>query len=134
MRQQFEQVRDFIILHYHATERDDTDFWRYCRTMSVPDSLAHKMGLFRTAGRVFRYEDELFGRVSWVAVMLGQNVMPGTVDPVVASMPEAEVARSLGTMRQAIGSAAAQMPTHAAFLDRYAPQRASEAPGFAKTG
>ena len=134
MRQQFEQVRDFIILHYHATERDDTEFWRYCRTMSVPDSLAHKMALFRTAGRVFRYEDELFGRVSWVAVMLGQRVMPQAVDPVVASMPAHEVGRSLASMRQAIDGAAARMPTHAAFLDRYAPQGTSAAQPLAKAG
>ena len=126
MRREFEQVRDFIILHYRATERDDTEFWRYCRNMDVPDSLTHKMTLFEEAGRAFRDEDELFGRVSWVAVMLGQGVVPKRVDPMVAALPEAAVARSLGSMRRAIEAAARAMPTHAAFLDRYAPMGHAE--------
>ena len=126
MRRQFEQVRDFIILHYHATQRGDTPFWRYCRDMDVPDSLKHKMALFGEAGRVFRYDDELFSRPSWVAVMVGQNVLPRTVDPIVASLPEADVARSLASMRRAITAAADTMPTHEAFLDRYAPMNPRE--------
>ena len=121
MRREFEQVRDFIILHYHATERDDSDFWRHCRTMDVPDTLKHKIELFEAAGRVFRYEDELFARASWVAVMTGQGILPRRVDPIVAALPGEAVARSLGSMRNAIDAAAARMPTHGAFLDRYAP-------------
>ena len=126
LRREFEQVRDFIILHYHATERDDTAFWRHCRTMSVPDSLQQKIELFEEAGRVFRFEDELFGRVSWVAVMLGQGVRPKRLDPIVAALPADDVRRSLGSMRHAIGAATDQMPPHEAFLDRYAPVRQSQ--------
>src|SRR5690349_18860420 len=105
MRTEFEQVRDFIILHFSATERDDTPFWNYCRNMSIPDSLRHKIELFRTASRVFRYEEELFSRPSWVAVLLGQNIVPRQCDPIVASLPRAMVHESLESMRLAMDAA-----------------------------
>nr|WP_277991328.1 tryptophan halogenase family protein [Sphingomonas panni] len=121
MRTEFEQVRDFIILHYAATTRDDTPFWNYCRTMSLPDTLLHKIELFRETGRVFRYNDELFSRPSWVAVMLGQGIVPRTSDPIVATLPTGEVAHSLASMRGAMAAAVQRMPTHAEFLSRYCP-------------
>jgi len=95
IRQLFVQVRDFIILHYKATERDDSPFWDYCRNMDIPDSLQRKLDLFREGGRVFRYDDDLFGVTSWVAVMLGQNVLPRVYDPIVATLPEEQIARSM---------------------------------------
>jgi tryptophan halogenase len=123
MRLKFEQVRDFIILHYYATERDDTPFWNYCRTMDIPDSLRHKIALFREAGRVFRYDEELFTKPSWVAVMLGQHILPKQCDPIVATLPHADVHRSLESMRLAMDHAASAMPTHAEFIQRYCPTR-----------
>lgn len=119
MHQQFDQVRDFIILHYYATERDDSPFWNYCRTMAIPDSLQHKIDLFREAGRVFRYDDELFSRPSWVAVMLGQNLLPKVCDPIVATLDPAQVEHSLSSMQRAMDAAAQKMPSHAAFIDQY---------------
>ena len=116
----FEQVRDFIILHYKATERDDSPFWQYCAAMDVPDTLTQKVELFRTAGRFFRYEDELFTRPSWVAVMLGQNVYPKAVDPIVDAVDPAHIDRSLNSMKSAMSGAVARMQTHEAFLRQYA--------------
>lgn len=121
LTQKFEQVRDFIILHYKATERDDSEFWNYCRTMSIPDSLTRKIELFREAGRVFRYEDELFSKPSWVAVLLGQNILPKTTDPIVEGVPAEQIGRSLGSMKAAMNNAVTKMETHQAFLNRYAP-------------
>lgn len=121
MRTEFEQVRDFIILHYAATTRDDTPFWNYCRTMTLPDTLLHKIELFRQTGRVFRYNDELFARPSWVAVMLGQGILPAAGDPIVATLPAGDVSRSLSSMREAMAGAVARMPAHDAFLRRYCP-------------
>jgi tryptophan halogenase len=121
MRREFEQVRDFIVLHYCATERDDTPFWNYCRNMSIPDSLRHKIELFREAGRVFRFEDELFARSSWVAVFLGQNIVPRRGDPIVAHLPPGEVRQSLDSMHAAMLAAAQAMPRHAEFIQRYCP-------------
>jgi tryptophan halogenase len=112
-------VRDFIILHFSATERDDTPFWNYCRSMSIPDTLRHKIELFRTAARVFRYEEELFSKPSWVAVLLGQNIVPRQCDPIVASLPHAMVHESLESMRLAMAQAARAMPSHEEFIRRY---------------
>ena len=119
MRLLFDQVRDFIILHYCATERDETPFWNYCRNMSLPDSLNHKIELFSEAGRIFRYEDELFSKNSWSAVFLGQNVLPRSVDPIVASLPKKQLEKSLLSMQSAMKSATMKMPTHSQFIDQY---------------
>lgn len=120
LTKKFDQVRDFIILHYKATKRDDSGFWDYCRTMPIPDSLEHKIELFQEAGRVFRYEDELFAKPSWVAVMLGQNIVPKTIDPFVAEVDADEISRSLNSMRAAMRKATESMPVHAAYLSKYA--------------
>lgn len=127
MQQQFEQVRDFIILHYAATKRDDSEFWNYCRTMSLPDSLQRKIDLFNSAGRVFRYEEELFSKDSWLAVMFGQNMTPQQLDPFVSSVSPEDVMRSMNSMSGAMLKAAAQMPEHATFLKQYiAPKNTNE--------
>jgi len=119
MQKEFDQIRDFIILHYFATDRDDSPFWNYCRNMSIPDSLQRKINLFREAGRVFRYDDELFSKPSWIAVCLGQNIYPKAVDPIVASLPPAQVNHSLNSMRAAMEQTAQKMPTHEEFLQRF---------------
>lgn len=120
LTKKFAQVRDFIILHYKATQRTDSEFWNYCRTMSVPDSLTEKMELFEEAGRVFRYEDELFSKTSWIAVLLGQNVMPRNTDPIVQTLDQNQITHSLNSMRNAMNTATASMPSHEAFLRQYA--------------
>jgi tryptophan halogenase len=119
MALEFEQVRDFIILHFKATERDDTPFWAYCRNMEIPDSLNHKIALFREGGRAFRHDDELFSRPSWVAVFLGQNMQPRTYDPVIATLPPNEVTQSIESMRQAMVAEAVRMPSHEDFVRHY---------------
>ncbi|HEX8485332.1 MAG TPA: tryptophan halogenase family protein [Sphingomonas sp.] len=116
---EYEQVRDFIILHYKATERDDTPFWRRCRDMDVPDTLGTKMELFRSAGRVFRQDDDLFTLDSWVAVMLGQNIMPTRHDPLVDSLAADGRERFLAHLRDVVGRTARAMPTHAAFIAQH---------------
>ncbi len=120
LTQKFEQVRDFIILHYKATERDDSPFWTYTRTMDIPDSLKSRMALFQEAGRVFRYEDELFSKPSWIAVFLGQNIWPKSVDPIVSTVDRPGIARSLMSMKSAMDGAVSKMRTHEDFLKHYA--------------
>jgi len=116
MRDLYEDVRDFIVLHYKATRRDDSDFWNHCRTMAIPDSLAHKIDLFRAKGRVFREGFDLFGTTSWVAVMLGQHIIPEDYEPAVDALDEARVAQALEDMRLTYLRAAEQLPSHAEFL------------------
>ncbi|HEY0044149.1 MAG TPA: tryptophan halogenase family protein [Allosphingosinicella sp.] len=118
MRDQTEDVRDFIILHYHATRRDDSEFWNMCRTMTVPDTLAHKMALFKAKGRSFREGYELFGVASWVAVMIGQGVIPEGYDPIADALDEDKIWVAAEQMRASIAATAENMPPQAAFIDR----------------
>ena len=117
MKAAYDGVRDFIILHYHATTRADTPFWTHVRTMEVPESLHRKLELFRSKGRVFRYDDELFSVTSWVAVMLGQGVVPSDYDPVVDALDEVRVKGAMGEMAADIARIVRGMPTQRAFID-----------------
>ena len=116
MQDVFEDVRDFIILHYKATRRNDSEFWNYCRTMEVPDSLASKMELWRTKGRLFRDGQELFGPASWVALLLGQGVVPEEQDPTVMAIDAPMASDMLDKMRESYRRMAEHMPTHAGFI------------------
>ena len=114
--EEYERIRDFIILHYHATQRTDSDFWNHTRTMDVPDHLKEKLSLFNANGRIFRENDELFNDTSWFAVMIGQNLRPRDYDPIADVMSAEETARRLSHIRQTIATSAAHMPLHADFI------------------
>ncbi|MBT2144158.1 MULTISPECIES: tryptophan halogenase family protein [unclassified Rhodanobacter] len=117
-RFEYEHIRDFLILHYHATERDDTPFWNQCRTMSIPPQLADNIRLFRDSGRFFRDGEEMFAVVSWVQVMLGQHIMPQSYHPLVDQMPDAELAEFMASVGRVVASCVDVMPPHQAFIDR----------------
>lgn len=119
---EYDRVRDFLILHYHATERDDSPMWRYCRTMPIPDSLAHKMELFRKRAQVVTYKDGLFLEPSWIAVYLGQRVTPSGYHPIAdGAIDDAELARQLSGLRTSIEGALSHMPSHEDYLRAYCP-------------
>ena len=124
---EYEQIRDFIILHYHATERSDSDFWNHCRTMAVPDTLSAKIELWRGKARTFREQGGLFTEDSWIAVLLGQNLVPASFDPLVHALPVAETGRFMRHMRDVIAKTAAAMPTHEEFIARHCEARRPEA-------
>ncbi|HVJ03243.1 MAG TPA: tryptophan halogenase family protein [Sphingomonas sp.] len=113
------QIRDFLILHYKATDRRDSAFWRQCADMPVPDSLAHKIELFRETGRVFRKNDELFAENSWVQVMMGQGIMPNAWHPIAEKLRDDELERLLATIRENVTGTVARLPEHAAYVARY---------------
>lgn len=115
---EYERVRDFLILHYHATERDDTPFWNQVRTMQVPDSLAHRLQTFRKRGVVVNYRDGMFLDASWIAVYLGQRVFPEASDPRGEVLSDAGLMLRLSTMRDDYARMAEQLPTQDAFLER----------------
>jgi tryptophan halogenase len=118
MINEFEQIRDFLILHYHATERDDSPFWNYCRTMEVPERLREKMRCFADYGRTFRDDDELFNETSWFAVMMGQGLQPRTSDPVAEVISLEETRMRLAHIRETIAASVEVMPHHSAFIAR----------------
>ncbi|PCK08279.1 MAG: tryptophan halogenase, partial [Alteromonadaceae bacterium] len=90
-KEEMEVVRDFIVLHYHATERADSPFWRYCKDMKVPDTLAHRMELFKRSGSVPLNPSELFKIDSWTQVLFGQRIMPTDHHPIVDEMRDEEL-------------------------------------------
>ena len=113
---EYDRIRDFLILHYHATERADAPLWDHVRTMAVPDTLVEKMALFRRRGRVITYREGVFLEPSWIAVYLGQRVVPQGYDQRADRPSDAALAQALARLRAETGAAAAGMPGHAAYL------------------
>ena len=118
---EWERIRDFIILHYWATERDDSDFWRYCRAMDLPDTLQRKIDLWRSNGRIFREDEELFSEESWIQVFIGQGIIPRAYDPLVGIKSDAQIEQFLGNIATTIDRCVQVMPSHADFVRKYCP-------------
>jgi len=116
---EYETVRDFLILHYHATERDDSELWRYCRNMSIPETLQYKIDNFREYGRLVSSGIELFQNPSWLAVMIGQFVSPRRYDPLVDHRDQVDANNRLAGLRRVMREAAAVMPGHRQYIDRH---------------
>jgi tryptophan halogenase len=114
-----EHIRDFIILHYHVTNRRDTPFWRECAEMAVPPSLRHRIDLFRESGRVFRIPNELFAENSWIQVMLGQGIMPAQHHQAADLMGDAELSAFLEGIRTSVNKTVMQLPSHQEYVERY---------------
>jgi tryptophan halogenase len=118
-RLEFEYIRDFIIMHYHVTERDDSPFWNYCRTMDIPESLAYRLDLYKSNGRIFREDFELFFDGSWSQVMTGQRLMPEGYHPIVDTMSDAELKALLNDIRAQHVKTVSGYVSHQAFLEKY---------------
>jgi tryptophan halogenase len=114
--QDYLDIRDFLLLHYIATERDDSDFWNTCRNMKPPEALARKLAMFRSSGRIIREHNELFTEDSWLAVMVGQGIEAGGWHPAVSAIDKAETLKRLDHIRDVVSNTAAQMPTQDEFL------------------
>ena len=116
---EMERIRDFIILHYHVTERTDSEFWRYCREMPIPDTLQHKIDLFKANGRIFREDEELFNQTSWLSVMVGQGLMPKGYHPVADVLNEEQLMARLNNVKSVINQSLDYMPSHAEFIAQH---------------
>jgi len=115
---EYERIRDFLILHYHVTQRSDSDFWNYVRTMAVPDSLQRNIDLFAADGQFFRNGTEMFGITSWVQVMLGQGLYPRAHHPAVDWVAERDVQTLVDHVEHVVASNVALMPRHEQFIAR----------------
>lgn len=116
MAADYEEVRDFIVLHYCTTERQDTPFWRWCRDMTLPDSLRERIELFRGHGALREGADELFRSASWQSVFEGMGIRPQKHCPRVDNLELERITSTLGMARQAIRGMVANLPTHEDFL------------------
>ncbi|MFT4197518.1 MAG: tryptophan 7-halogenase [Pseudoxanthomonas sp.] len=116
---EWERIRDFLILHYKATARDDTAFWRHCAAMAIPDTLQEVIELFQGSGRYHRNGAEFFAVSSWLQVMVGQGIVPHRWHPLLDEVPEQQVFDYVQRVAQVIDGCVQAMPTHQQFIDRH---------------
>ena len=122
----FDRIRDFLILHYKATERSDTPFWRDCRDMSVPERLRHRLALFEAGGGVYRELGELFTESAWLQVMLGQNILPSGYHAIADGITGDQLRQFLRDLKTIIGGAVQRMPAHGEFIREHCAAAATE--------
>ena len=127
-REAIEVIRDFIILHYHVTDRDDSPFWRACREMDVPPLLRHRIQHFRDTARVMLRPGELFAENSWVQVMMGQGITPASHHPITRNMDDRSLAGFLGDIRKDVARTLMKLPRHQQFIDQFCPAPRPAAP------
>jgi len=116
-----ERIRDFIILHYHANQREGEPFWDGLRAMEAPEPLQHKIDQFRSTARVVPSFDELFDTRAWIHVMIGQNIIPESYHPIADIMPEPRLKEFLDGLERSHLQQVGQMPDHADFVARFGP-------------
>jgi tryptophan halogenase len=119
MASELDRIRDFLILHYHATARSDSPCWNHCREMPVPDALALKIRQFQSRGRVVLYDEETFSEDSWASVFLGQDVTPRRYDPLADNFDTEQLKTQLQRIRSTVRQGADSMPMHADFIRKY---------------
>lgn len=113
---EYELIRDFLILHYHRTDREDSEFWRYCKHMTVPESLTEKMALFEGGGLLYKDPEDLFRESSWVQVMVGQGLTPKSYHAMANRLSSEQLSRFLEDVKSLIGRATQDLPAHADFI------------------
>lgn len=123
MDTEFRFIRDFIIMHYHVNERTDSEFWTRCREMDIPESLQHRLNLFRDTGRVFQAEGDVFTEDSWTQVMLGQGIEPRSYHTIVDMMSDDELRQFMQVLRQRVDHVVGQLPSHQQFITQYCPSK-----------
>ena len=114
--QEYDRVRDFIILHYKATTRVDTPLWQYCGSMEIPDALTYRINLFRSSGRVAFEDHELFVEPNWLSVFIGQGIWPRRYDPLADVVPIDSTRNQMARLRTLTRQTAEAMPSHAGFI------------------
>ena len=119
VQREYLDIRDFLVLHYKATTRDDSAFWDYCRTLPPPAGLQDKLDMFRANGRIFREHEELFTETSWLAVMVGQGIEASAYHPATDLLPDSETLTRLRHIREVVAATAAALPTQAEFLAQH---------------
>lgn len=118
---EYEHIRDFIILHYKATKRDDSEFWRYCQHMDIPDSLQHQIELFSSHGHLNVNANDLFKQDNWLAVLTGQNIFPQNVAPIMAYKKQIDLPRTMNSFYDMMEKTVQNLPNHQDYLKKHSP-------------
>lgn len=111
-----EGIRDFIILHYKLNSRSDSEFWRACQRMDVPESLIRKIQLFKKTGKVFCNLDDLFTEIAWQQVMIGQGNVPEDHHPLVDTLTTEQITDLMDNLKTLINRTVEKLPSHDEFL------------------
>ena len=111
-----ESIRDFIVLHYCATQRNDTPLWSYCQSMRLPNSLLKRIDLYRGTGRIRPKPRELFTDLSWFYIFEGLGVQPASYDPLVAGSNFAQVLQIMQAMRNQVVQEVRDAPSHDSYF------------------
>ena len=117
-KNEYQRIRDFIILHYKLNERGDTNFWRHCQRMEVPDTLSRRMDLFKESGKVFREQEDLFTEIAWKQVLIGQGAIPEDHHPLVDTLSSQQIKELMANLKTIINRAVDKMPSHEEFLKK----------------
>lgn len=117
-KNEYERIRDFIILHYKLNQRGDTDFWKQCQRMDIPDTLSQRIDLFKKTGKVFREQEDLFTEVAWKQVMIGQRANPEDYHPLVETLSTEQIKDLMANLKTLINRTVDKMPTHEEFLQK----------------
>jgi tryptophan halogenase len=115
----YNRVKDFIILHYSVTQRNDTDFWNYVRTMPVPESLTNKIDLYKSSGRILRDSTDLFSEGSWLQVLHGQGIIPNGYNALVDLKSENDILRILNDTESVIEKTVSMLTDHGEFISAF---------------
>lgn len=118
-------IRDFIVMHYHVTEREDTPFWRHTKSMPIPKTLKHRLQLFEQTGRIFKRHGDLFGETSWVQCLMGQGMIPKEYHPIVDNMSDEQLSKFLENTKNNVRKKVDQWPDHWEFIQHYCPSKMS---------
>lgn len=124
-KEEAEGIRDFIIMHYHVTQRRDTPFWRHTASMAIPESLQHRLDLFEQTGRIFKKHGDLFGETSWVQCLMGQGMVPKEYHPIVDNMTDEQLKAFLDTTKNNVRKSVDKWPNHWEFIQHYCPAKMS---------
>ena len=117
--EEYEHIRNFIILHYKATQRDDSEFWRYCQHMQVPDSLQQQIELFSTHGHLDLNGKDLFKQDNWLAVLTGQGIHPKNTAPILAYKEHIDLPRTLKSFHDILVNTVDNVGSHSDYLSKY---------------
>ncbi|MBB3062022.1 tryptophan halogenase family protein [Microbulbifer rhizosphaerae] len=119
MADEYENIKDFLIAHYYVTEREDSEFWRYVRSMEIPAALSERLHLFRSRGEVFVRQTELFKENSWFSVLVGQGMVPQSYHPVADAITSDELNLRMVKVRDGVRKRLEMMPSHGEFIARH---------------
>lgn len=116
---EMERIRDFIILHYKLTKRSDTEFWRYCQAMEIPQSLQHKLDLFKSCGHILQHEPEAFEPSSWLSIYHGFGVVPARTDNRIDHISDSDIANQLAKIKSVLAEAGKNAISHGEFIRKH---------------